>query len=100
MARGCGRRPLRGGEEGRAAVGECAGRWSGAPGGEVERRGKARGRRAGRRPAASSGRKGVARLEVGDGPDVWAPHVSGQREREGGGRSGPGGPKVDGPRLG
>jgi hypothetical protein len=55
MARGCGRRPLRGGEEGRAAVGECAGRWSGAPGGEVERRGKARRRRRG---AGAGGRRG------------------------------------------
>jgi hypothetical protein len=59
-------------------VGECA------PGGEVERRGKARRRRRGagdRRPAR--GKKGRRGLEVEDGPDVWAPHVSGsERERE------------------
>jgi hypothetical protein len=63
------------GEEG--AVDEC--------GGEAERRGKARRRRRGagkaapgmETPAAARARRGGGRLEVGEAPDVWAPHVSG-----------------------
>jgi hypothetical protein len=84
----CGRRPLRGGEEGRAAVGECGALMAKADGRGAGRRRRGRETREAapgtgdQRPAR--GRKGARPGEEEDGPDVWAPHVSGQREREGG----------------
>jgi hypothetical protein len=59
-------------------AGECAGRWSGAPGGEVERRGEKEGTApgcgGGRRPARGGWGRG---LEVGEAPDRAGPPVGG-----------------------